>query len=260
LRLLHVQHEDALFDDDALTSYLDQVTGPVVVTEHSVGASKHPWEERADLLIALTDEGARRLRARHGEAKVAHLPHGCPTWFPVRKSKRGKVVGAFGLLAPYKGFTALAAAVASVPGAELVLYSHPRSAEAAARFERSVAGFPVRWHREWLSAHDAAAALAAQCDAVALWYEPAPVAAASGAARVALATGLPVLASPTGWFSDLSQVTHQPDNLVEGIGQVLEDTKLRHRLTLAAREYCHAHSWRRIAAEQAALWQSVESA
>jgi glycosyltransferase involved in cell wall biosynthesis len=260
LRLLHVQHEDALFDDDDLTAYLDRVAEPVVVTEHSVGHEPRPWEDRADLLIALTEEGARRLRTRHDERKVAHLPHGCPTWFPERKRLRGKVIGAFGLLAPYKGFSSLAAAVALVPGAELVLYSHPRSSADAARFERSVAGLPVRWHREWLPARDAAAALAAECDALALWYDPAPVAAASGAARVALATGVPILASPTAWFSDLRHVTHQPDDLVEGIGQVLEDTILRDRLTLAAREYCHAHSWRHIAAEQAALWQSVESA
>ncbi|MDN5794378.1 MAG: glycosyltransferase [Intrasporangium sp.] len=260
LRLLHVQHEDALFDDATLTAYLDGIAEPVVVTEHSVGQEPRPWEERADLLIALTEEGARRLRARLDEGKVAHLPHGCPTWFPERKRRRGRVIGSFGLLAPYKGFTALATAVGSLPGAELVLYSHPRSSEDAARFERTVAGLPVRWHQEWLPARDAATALAAECDALALWYEAAPVAAASGAARVALATGVPVLTSPTAWFADLRHVTHQPDDLVEGIGRMLEDTSLRDRLSLAAREYCHAHSWRRIAAEQATLWQSVESA
>jgi glycosyltransferase involved in cell wall biosynthesis len=86
------------------------------------------------------------------------------------------------------------------------------------------------------------------------------VAAASGAARIALATGVPVLASPTAWFSDLRHVTHQPDDLVDGLARLLDDTSLRDRVTLAAREYCHAHSWRRVAAEQAALWQSVESA
>lgn len=260
LRLLHVQHEDALFDDADLARYLEDVEKPVVVTEHSVGHGARPWEERADLLVALSEEGARRLRERAGEAKVAYLPHGCPTWFPERKRSRGRIIGAFGLLAPYKGFTALADTVRRMPGTRLVLYSHPRTDTDAARLERSLAGLPARWQREWLPAPEIARRLAAECDALVFWYDEVPVAAASGAARIALATGVPVLTSPTAWFTELRHVTHQPDDLLDGLHHLLEDTALREQLTDAAREYCHAHSWRRVAAQQAVLWESVESA
>ena len=45
--------------------------------------------------------------------------------------------------------------------------------------------------------------------------------------RVGLATGVPVLTSPTSWFADLRDVTYQPADLEEGVRRLLEDTQLR---------------------------------
>jgi hypothetical protein len=48
------------------------------------------------------------------------------------------------------------------------------------------------------------------------------------------------------------------DDLVEGLGQLLEDDLLRRRVTDAAREHCADHSWSRIASRHVDLWNSME--
>jgi glycosyltransferase involved in cell wall biosynthesis len=77
--------------------------------------------------------------------------------------------------------------------------------------------------------------------------------------RVGLASGVPVLTSPTSWFADLREVTYQPADLEEGVRRLLEDTQLRDQLVDAATAYCHEHSWRRIAERHLALWRSLEN-
>jgi hypothetical protein len=54
-------------------------------------------------------------------------------------------------------------------------------------------------------------------------------------------------------------VTHQPDDLVDGLATLFEDTELRHRLATAAREFCHDQSYARMAQRHRALWQTLES-
>ena len=74
-------------------------------------------------------------------------------------------------------------------------------------------------------------------------YAQPRFAAVSGAVRVGLASGVPVLTTPTTWFSDLRAVTLQTDDLAGGIARLLEDTALRDELTAAARQHCAEHSW-----------------
>jgi glycosyltransferase involved in cell wall biosynthesis len=258
LRLLHVQHEDGLFDDAALAGYLERIDAPVVITEHSVGAVAKPWEERAAALVALTSRGVTELRARARGRPVAHLPHGCPEWFPPRKTTRGRVIGSFGFMERYKGFTALLEVLRTLPGTELVLYSYPKDPRFGREFEHAAAGLPVRWCRDYLPAEQVAHKLAAECDLLAFWYDEVPHASASGAARIGLASGVPVLTSRTSWFEDLGHTTWQPEQLTQGVARLLEDGNLRNDLVAAARDYCTKHSWRRIAADHLTLWQSIE--
>jgi glycosyltransferase involved in cell wall biosynthesis len=258
LRLLHVQHEDGLFDDATLADYLERVDAPVVVTEHTVGPVPKPWEERAAALVALTSRGAAELRARAGGRPVAHLPHGCPEWFPPRKARRGRVIGSFGFMEPYKGFHDLLEVLRALPGTELVLYSHSKDPAFGREFERAAAGLPVRWCRDYLPAERVARRLAAECDLLAFWYDEVPHASASGAVRVGLASGVPVLTSRTSWFEDLGGATYQPEQLTEGVAGLLEDGDLRDDLVAAARDHCTKHGWRRVAADHLTLWQSVE--
>jgi glycosyltransferase involved in cell wall biosynthesis len=188
------------------------------------------------------------------------MPHGCPTWFPPRKKSRGRVIGAFGFLEPHKGFWHLLDALRALPDTELLIFSYAKWRETEYRWDEAARGLPVRRVREFVPSGEAARRLAEEADILVFWYDEAPVASASGAIRVGLATGVPVLASPTAWFWDVREATYQPEDLVDGIQQLLEDTPLRERLSAAAREYCHENSWPRVAERHLALWHELESA
>jgi glycosyltransferase involved in cell wall biosynthesis len=261
-RLLHIQHEPSLFKNSELTHFIQRMRRnriPVVVTEHVVGHHTHAWEREADVLLSHTQRGAKILRQRWPGKQVEHIPHGCPTWFPPRKRQRGHVIAAFGFLEPHKGFWRLLDALREIPGSELLLYSYAKSSEIEARWERDARGLAVKRVKQYLPAEEVAQQIAAQADALVFWYDEAPFIATSGAVRIGLATGVPVLASPTGWFQEVRQVTYQPDNLIEGLKRLLEDSALREQLTQRSREYCHENGWPRIAERHLALWQSIES-
>jgi glycosyltransferase involved in cell wall biosynthesis len=262
VRVLHIQHEYALFDSAALTGCVQQARinrVPVVITEHTVRSEMVAWEREADVLTALTKRGAEMLHARWPNQRVEYLPHGCPTWFPPRKKKRGRVIGAFGFLEPHKGFWRLLEVLRALPDTELLLVSHAKYPESVVPWTSAVTGLPVRHYSEFLPVAEAARLLAAETDILVYWYDDITHASASGAVRVGLATGVPVLASPTSWFADLRDVTFQPHDLTEGVQRLLEDTGLRGQLTSATRDYCHEHSWPRIADRHLALWRSLEA-
>jgi glycosyltransferase involved in cell wall biosynthesis len=198
------------------------------------------------------------LRQRWPSKRVEHIPHGCPTWFPPRKRTRGRVLGAFGFLEEHKGFWDLLDVLRERPDTELLVFSYAKSAELEARWTEAIKGLAVCWIGLYLPADEIAGRLAAEADALVFWYHDVTVLAASSAVRMGLATGVPVLTSPTGWFTDIQEQTFQPANLVEGVDRLLDDTSLRTRLTAAARDYCHDHSWPRIAERHLALWESLE--
>ncbi len=263
VRSLHVQHADGLVPDAELTRAIDETrrTGAaVVVTGHSVFEWAYEWERLADVLIALTSEGASRLRDRWPDKDVRLVPHGCPTWFPPRKRRRGRVIGAFGFLGHHKGFWQLLEVLRQVPDVSLLLFSHAHSPELEASWEDAARGLPVRRIAEFLPIEVVARRLAAQADVLVYWYDEVSHASASGAVRVGLATGVPVLTSPTGWFDGLEGVVHQPTDLVDGIETLLDDTQLRERLVEAARAHCQDHSWERTAQRHLALWETLEAA
>jgi glycosyltransferase involved in cell wall biosynthesis len=263
LRLLHVQHKDSLFDEGEVLRFLGKARHnrvPVAITEHSVGPVARAWEQEADLLIAHTGQGASQLQGRWPDQKVRYLPLGCPTWFPRRKARPGRVIGAFGFLAPHKGFWRLLDAVRELEGTELVLYSYAKWPQMEANWAQASAGLAVRRVRDFLPIEEVARRLAAEVDVMAFWYDEVDQASASSAIRVALATGVPVLASPTSWFSDLKPVTYQPTDLLTGIGQLFDDDSLRRTLTAAAHDYCHENSWPRTAERHLALWRELEAA
>jgi glycosyltransferase involved in cell wall biosynthesis len=260
-RVLHVQHEPSLFDDTRLTALVQQARAhrvPVAITQHTIGRAHAAWEREADVLVSLGQRGAHELRTRWPNKRVEHIPCGCPTWFPPRKARRGRVIGAFGFLEAHKGFWQLLEVLRALPGTELFLISHAKHPEQDARWSQACAGLPVRHCRDFLPIEQVASRLAAEADVLAFWYDEAAHASISSAARVGLATGVPVVTSPTAWFEDLGGVTLQPRNLVEGIARMLDDEGLCDDLTTAARDYCHENDWSRTAARHLALWQSME--
>jgi glycosyltransferase involved in cell wall biosynthesis len=170
------------------------------------------------------------------------------------------VIGAFGFLAPHKGFDRLLDVLRSRGNDDLrlVLYSAARSAGDDARWSADARDVPVRRETRFLPVEDIARRLAAEADLLVFWYDEADFPTVSGAVRVGLASGVPVLTSPTTWFADVREVTYQPPDLEEGVRHLLEDTRLRERLVDAATTYCHAHSWQRIAERHLDLWRSLE--
>jgi glycosyltransferase involved in cell wall biosynthesis len=261
LRLLHVEHEPGLFRGIDLRAHLRRVREarvPIAVTEHAVVGHDSPFEHEADLLIALTMRGAEILRARSVGKRVEYVAHGCPTWFPARQQRPGRVIGAFGFLEAHKGFWHLLEVLRQVPDTSLLLFSHAKSPDLARRWEADAANLPVRRVTDFLPSAEVARRLAAEADVLVFWYDEMPHASASGAVRVGLATGVPVLASPTSWFSELASETYQPANLIAGVQRLLDDQPLRSMLSAAAREYCEANSWPRTAERHLALWQSLE--
>jgi glycosyltransferase involved in cell wall biosynthesis len=259
-RLLHVQHEHGIFDGSDLQRTLEAARSsrvPCIVTEHAVLRAGSPWEIYPNALIAHTARGADTLRLR-STAPVYCVPHGCPTWFPPRKPKRGRVLGVFGFLERRKGFWSLLDALRALPGVSLVMYSYARQKPDAVEWQAASAGAPVQRIADYMPATDVARRLANEADALVFWYDDIDHDSASGAVRVGLATGVPVLASRTRWFEELRDVTYQPSDLVTGVQHILDDTALRDRLTEAARAYCHDHSWPRTAERHRAIWRALE--
>lgn len=259
-RLLHIQHEPSLFDDIDLAAYIQRARSahvPVVVTEHAVLETGHAWERHADVLVTTTEAGAARLRARCPGQRVELLPIGCPTWFPPRKREPGRVIGVFGFLERHKGFWQVLELLRRLPGTELLMFSHAKDAATARAWEEAARGLPVRRIAEFLPIDEVARRLAAEADVLVFWYDDVSLASASYAVRVGLASGVPVLASPTGWFSDVHEATLQPHDLAGGVQQLLEDAALRARVAAAARDYCFAHSWPRLAERHRALWRTL---
>jgi glycosyltransferase involved in cell wall biosynthesis len=259
-RIVHVQHQYGLYDETGLaqTCAAARAAGvPVVVTEHMVRADAPRFERDADVLVSMSEAGVETLRRRWPSTRVEHIPHGCPTWFPRRKQRRGRVIGSFGFMAPHKGFLKLAELART--GLRLVLYSAPGSDEAESKFAAATRDADVRRDSRFLPVEEVARRLAAEADVLLFWYDEVDAATVSGAVRVGLATGVPVLTSPTTWFADLREVTYQPADLEAGVHRLIEDTRLRRHLVEAATEYCHAHSWARIAERHLALWRSVEN-
>ncbi len=261
-RLLHLQHEFGLFKGQDLLSIVEPVLTsrvPLLVTEHTVRSQGDVWEQHVDGLISHCADGAELLRARCPGVPVHHIPHGCPTWFPPRKRERGRVLAAFGFMERRKGFFQILDVLKAIPGTSLVIYSHPLNDTRAEEWERATEGLPVRWIRDFLPSEECARRIAAEADALIYWYKDIDVYSASGAVRVGLATGVPIVASSSRWFDEMREAVYQPSDLVDGVRQILDDTPLRDRTVAGARAYCEENSWGRTGERHRALWRSVSA-
>ena len=261
VRVLHIQHEPGIWNDaDLLRAVIEAKAAgvSVAITEHAVDGIPRPWEGEADRLIVHTREGMDRLRARRPRQQLVRIPHGCPIWFPPRKRVRGQTIGVFGFLENHKGFWKILEILKEIPETQLLMFSHAKDPAKGALWDRDARGLPVRRVNGFIPTEEVARRLAAEADILVFWYDENPMASASGAVRTGLASGVPVLTSPVGWFSDVREATHQPEDLKNGVLHLLEDTALRNQLVDAAKAYCHEHSWRNTASRHRRLWRELQ--
>jgi glycosyltransferase involved in cell wall biosynthesis len=260
VQLLHIQHENGLFHDAEMNSVMHQAADarvPVVVTEHSVDERPRAWEHEASALVSLSRRGAELLRARWPGKRVEQISHGCPTWFPPLKQQRGRVIGVLGFLERHKGFWQLLDVLRKVSGTELVMFSYAKNKGLEQEWEEATQGLAVRRVAAYLPEAEIARRLAAEADILAFPYSEVDHVSVSGAVRIGLATGVPVLCSPTRWFEELRELTYQPADLAEGAIRLLEDSALRNNVSHAAKDFCHENSWPRVAEKHLTLWRSL---
>jgi glycosyltransferase involved in cell wall biosynthesis len=137
------------------------------------------------------------------------------------------------------------------------MFSHAKDPAMAARWDLDAKGLPVVRCGDFLPAVEVARRLAAEADILVFWYDGVPAASCSGAVRIGLASGVPVLTSPVGWFSDVREATYQPENLEAGVSRLMADTALRNHLVDSAKAYCRNHSWSKTAERHHRLWREL---
>ncbi len=288
LDLVHFQFHDRYFEQAAFARAVEALGrrgSRVWVTFHRTHDIKEDRQvrslagiahvlRRADRLLVLTEADVRRLAAWGVSANVAQSAHG---WLwpgdpgPALIRQRlgiecAPVVATYGFLAPRKQTLELIDALAVVrrrfPEAMLLAVT----AFAAGRTSRT-------YYHECLlriaehGLHDRAklltdflplqqSFLALQAaDVIVLPYRPQSE-SSSGAVRVALGSGRPVIATRAQMFDDVVDETLQVDDampatLSGAILRILDDRALADELVRRARQRAERDSWQQVAAEYA---------
>jgi glycosyltransferase involved in cell wall biosynthesis len=180
----------------------------------------------------------------------------------------GPVIGTFGFLLPGKGLTELIHGFCLLlrvyPAAHLLMinadYPTPESQEQRERCQALIRLLEMEGNvsliNEFLDIEEALFLLSA-CDAIVFPYEHSGE-SASGAVRLGLAAGRPVLTTPLPIFSDLSGIICQlrgteAKDIAEGIVSLLEDEDRKAEVLQRQRDWVRANSW----AAQAARMSNV---
>jgi glycosyltransferase involved in cell wall biosynthesis len=168
------------------------------------------------------------------------------------------VIGTFGFSLPGKGLTELIHSFALIlkayPAAYLLMinadYPTPASQEYRERCRALVRLLDiegrVRLINEFLDIDETLFLLTA-CDAIVYAYQRTEE-SASGAVRLGLAAGRPVLVTPLPVFSDLSEIIYQlsgtePRQIAEGILSLLDDEDRKTEVLRRQRDWVRANSW-----------------
>lgn len=168
------------------------------------------------------------------------------------------VIGTFGFLLPGKGLTELihgfALMLKAYPTAYLLMinadYPLPESQEERERCRALVRLLEiedrVRMTSEFLDVEETLFLLSA-CDVIVYPYQRSEE-SASGAVRLGLAAGRPVVTTPLPCFSDISEIVHQlrgtgPIEIAEGIISLLRDEEGTAGLLQRQRDWVRANSW-----------------
>ena len=261
-RVLHFQWAPGTWDDTALTRLVQEarLSGlPIAITEHSIESTARAWEPLASAVVVHSASDAGAIQARWPDQRVEVLEMGCPTWFPPRKRVKGRVLGIVGYPRRSHGWWDALSVLHRVRGTRLLVVARGGLEQVWAAWMREASTMPIDVAKVETS-RDAAVQLAAEADVVLLWHQPREVSGRSYGARMALASGVPVITSAVPEFDDLEGVTYRPESLVDGVAHILEDCELRSVLIEAARAFCESHSWERTADRHEEMWRSLECA
>jgi glycosyltransferase involved in cell wall biosynthesis len=272
---------------------------PVVQTFHALGKVKRRWQgssdtspperigaERliartADLVIATCTDEVRELRSMGvagdrieivpcGVDPVLFTPPGRPAG---RVGNRPARLLILGRLVPRKGVADAIAALAQLPGAELLVVGGPAPDRLAGdpesqRLLALAAGLGVGDRVRLLGRqpHAELPEIMRRCDLLLAvpWYEPFGITPLE-----AMAAGLPVVATAVGGLRDtvLDGVTgrlvppRRPDLLARAVAELLADRPRRQAMGQAGRERVLAHyGWSSVAEQTEACYRTVLAA
>jgi glycosyltransferase involved in cell wall biosynthesis len=273
--VLFVQHNPAFFREDALRRLLELAREKgvaVALTLHAVQGLRIDPALASDLSRAGRVYVHRRADAdrlaRLSVAKgVRVVPHGIAR-IPERSSDRVKdqiglggrfLIGHFGYLRPHKGVLELIEAyervAAADPRAELLLlcseYPSSDSRDYRVRCESRIAhsSFSERIHASFSHLPlDTAGFLLQGCDLLVFPYLPSGE-SASGAVRLALAAGRPLIVSDSSIFDELDGVAEtssiDPEALAATIRR-FDSAEVRSAAGARVRRFASKHEWTRV--------------
>ena len=220
---------------------------------------------RVDRVVVHTEHDLDRLRGFGLSGNVALFPHGARDALPARAAETvgdAPLIGCYGFFLPGKGVGQLIEAVALLrqarPGARLRLVNaeydghSSRQEIEACRALAEAAGLEgaVEWETGFLDDGESLALLAG-CDMVVLPTQ-ASKEASSAAVRMALAAGVPVLATPLPLYDDVGDAVVRsggvsPQALAGSIEALLADAGARAAVQRAAQAWLRARHWPLIA-------------
>jgi hypothetical protein len=238
---LHVEHAPGLFEDAVLSDEVSAAQAAdvgVVVSEHVVGATAAAWEQRADVLVALDESSATRLRERWPAKRVELIPPGCPAWRPPSRDRSGRVVAMIGRpsRAERADLASLRELASNLSGVEEL-----RQLELPSSSDQLVAS------------------VNRLADVVVVWRGGTNDGTGMYLARVAVASGVPVVMSRVAATDGLEEVTLRRDDVAQAVLESLDRRGERTATAVAAREICAAWDWPRVAAVHDALWRTVST-
>jgi glycosyltransferase involved in cell wall biosynthesis len=168
------------------------------------------------------------------------------------------IIGTFGFLLPGKGLTELIHAFCLLlrvyPAAHLLMinadYPTPESREHRERCQSLIRLLEIEGNvsliNEFLDIEEALFLLSA-CNAIVFPYQRSEE-SASGAVRLGLAAGRPILTTPLSIFSDLSGIVYQlpgteANDIAEGLVSLLADEDRKAEVLQRQRDWVRANSW-----------------
>jgi glycosyltransferase involved in cell wall biosynthesis/tetratricopeptide (TPR) repeat protein len=277
-RAVVIQHQPGLIWPDVLTRLLgdDRLVGrEIILTVHNL-RELVDWEDwdrlldafrRVSRLLVHNVRDLNLLKSYGVLGNVALFPPGALRPTIVRHPARelpgsaAPVIGTYGFILPDKGFDALIEALARVradwPGATLRMvtakYPVDESAAEIARCRELARSLglegAVEWHTDFLPDEESLALLN-HCDLLVLPRRESTE-SASGAARVAMASRVPVLVTPVEMFDEMGDAVIRSQGvdssaLASGIAAALRNQNLRNQTVDEADRWLEEHDWVRM--------------